>query len=74
MGGAGGAVEGGGEKYAEAFKTITLFDNDIIQPIAIFLINPELPPSGVSTGHIYPHCVAFNLRGPIILTLESRGV
>ena len=51
-----------------------VFSTDIKHPIAKFFIKPELPPSGVSTGHTYPHWVAFNFRGPTIFIFESIGV
>ena len=35
------------------------------------LWKPILPPSGVSTGSIIPHCDACNNLGPITLALES---
>ena len=34
---------------------------------------PILPPSGVSTGSIIPHCDECNNRGPTILALASNG-
>ena len=37
------------------------------------LCNPTLPPSGVSTGSIIPHCEECNKRGPITFALESSG-
>ena len=41
--------------------------------IAICLCNPILPPSGVSTGSIYPHCEECNKRGPTTFALASNG-
>ena len=35
------------------------------------LCNPTLPPSGVSTGSIIPHCDECNNNGPVILALAS---
>ena len=37
------------------------------------LCNPTLPPSGVSTGSIIPHCEECNNLGPTTLALESSG-
>ena len=45
----------------------------IVDPKLICLCNPTLPPSGVSTGSIIPHCDECNNLGPIILALESNG-
>ena len=39
----------------------------------ICLCKPTLPPSGVSTGSIIPHCEECNNLGPIILAVESNG-
>ena len=41
--------------------------------IARCLCKPILPPSGVSTGSINPHCEECNKRGPTTLALESKG-
>ena len=45
----------------------------ICAPKEICLCNPTLPPSGVSTGSIIPHCDECNNLGPTILALESSG-
>ena len=37
------------------------------------LCNPTLPPSGVSTGSIIPHCEPCSNLGPITFALESNG-
>ena len=37
------------------------------------LCNPTLPPSGVSTGSMIPHCDPCNNLGPTTLALESSG-
>ena len=45
----------------------------ILVDIARCLCKPTLPPSGVSTGSIYPHCEPCNNRGPITFALASSG-
>ena len=39
-----------------------------------FLRYPIEPPSGLSNGHIIPHCCECNLCGPVILILLSIGM
>ena len=41
--------------------------------IAKCLCRPTLPPSGVSTGSIMPHCDPCNNLGSTTLALESKG-
>ena len=45
----------------------------ILVEIARCLCSPTLPPSGVSTGSIYPHCEPCNKRGPTTFALASSG-
>ena len=45
----------------------------MIALIAKCLCRPTLPPSGVSTGSIMPHCEPCNNLGPTTLALESKG-
>ena len=41
--------------------------------IDMCLCKPIFPPSGVSTGSIYPHCDACNNLGPTTFALASNG-
>ena len=74
------ADEDDGEPVAQRVKveepeTNSEFDATVtLAAMARFLTRPTEPPSGVSAGHMIPHCVLCSLRGWMSLPDFSIGV